>query len=170
MINHFSKYLTPTAVSRNRSPRKKEVERQRSLNVERWLKKKFREGFRDMKEAFARHEKDADGMVRAYIMTLILNLTLDHSRWQLSGVKQGTFTLPEHLVPHPLHEALYCIRCSLALFLYFTHVDCLTIYDLDYQFWICLLVLLLLVGHVKGSTCAPKGLSKTYVFKHGFNL
>ena len=29
-------------------------------------------------------------------------------------VKQGTLTLPEHLVPHPLQGALNCIGCSLA--------------------------------------------------------
>ena len=31
-------------------------------------------------------------------------------------MKQGTLTLPEHLVPHPLQGALYCIGCSLAGF------------------------------------------------------
>ena len=34
----------------------------------------------------------------------------------VSCVKQGTLTLPEHHVPHPLQGALYCIGCSLAGF------------------------------------------------------
>ena len=45
-------------------------------------------------------------------MTLFSKLTFDHSRWQVSRVKQGTLTLPEHLVPHPLQGALNCTRCS----------------------------------------------------------
>ena len=32
---------------------------------------------------------------------------------------QGTLTIPEHLVSHPLQGALYCIGCSLAWFLIF---------------------------------------------------
>ena len=47
-------------------------------------------------------------------MTLFSKLTLDHSPWQVSRVKQGMPTLPEHLVPHPLQGALNCIGCSLA--------------------------------------------------------
>ena len=42
-----------------------------------------------------------------------LKLTLDLSRWQVSRVKQGTVTLREHLVPHPL-QVLYCIGCPRA--------------------------------------------------------
>ena len=38
-----------------------------------------------------------------------LEIDFDHSRWQVSRVKQGTLTLPEHLVPHPLQGALNCI-------------------------------------------------------------
>lgn len=41
-----------------RSPRRLESERSHSLDVERWLKKKFREGCSDMKHAF--HEVDLD--------------------------------------------------------------------------------------------------------------
>ena len=32
----------------------------------------------------------------------------------LSRVKQRRLTLPEHLIPHPLQAALYCIGCLLA--------------------------------------------------------
>ena len=56
-------------------------------------------------------------------------------------IHASSLTLPEHLVPHPLQGALYCIRCSLAWFLYFTHVVCLVICDIDYRYWIYLLVL-----------------------------
>ena len=62
-------------------------------------------------------------------------------------MKQGTLTLPEHLVPHPLQGALYCIGCSLAGFRYFTHVVCLTIYGIEYRYWICLLVLLFIIRY-----------------------
>ena len=64
-------------------------------------------------------------------------------------VKQGTLTLLEHLVPHPLQEALYCIGCSLAGFEYFTHVACLMIYDIEYRYWLCLLVLLFINDFAK---------------------
>ena len=47
-------------------------------------------------------------------MTLFSKLIFDHSRWHVSRVKQGTLTLPEHLVSQPLQEALNCIGCSLA--------------------------------------------------------
>lgn len=45
------------------SPRKLEVERKHSLDVERWLKKKFREGFSDMKHAFMELDLDRIGKV-----------------------------------------------------------------------------------------------------------
>ena len=44
--------------------RKKEQDRQRSMDVERWLKNKFREGFQEMRKAFEDHDKDNSGMVR----------------------------------------------------------------------------------------------------------
>ena len=37
-------------------------------------------------------------------MTFISKLTFNHSRWQVSYMKQGTLTLPEHLVPHALQK------------------------------------------------------------------
>ena len=45
------------------SPRKLEVERKQSLDVERWLKRKFREGFSDMKHAFMELDLDRIGKV-----------------------------------------------------------------------------------------------------------
>lgn len=45
------------------SPRKLEVERKQSLDVERWLKRKFREGFSDMKHAFNELDLDRIGKV-----------------------------------------------------------------------------------------------------------
>ena len=35
-----------------RTPRRKEIERKQSMDIERWLKNKFREGFANMREAF----------------------------------------------------------------------------------------------------------------------
>ena len=97
-------------------------------------------------------------------MTLrgFLRLTLDHSQWQVSRVKQGTLTLPEHLVQHPLQGAL--IGCPLAWYSYFTHVFCLLIYDIDYRYWICLLVLQLFHDWLKAelrdcSTIPPDDLN-----------
>ena len=48
---------------------------------------------------------------------LISELTLYLSRCQVSRVKQETLTRLEHLVPHPLQEALNCIRCYILLML-----------------------------------------------------
>lgn len=45
------------------SPRKLEMERKQSLDVERWLKRKFREGFSDMKHAFMELDLDRIGQV-----------------------------------------------------------------------------------------------------------
>ena len=45
------------------SPKKLEVERKHSLDVERWLKRKFREGFSDMKHAFMELDLDRIGKV-----------------------------------------------------------------------------------------------------------
>lgn len=45
------------------SPRKLEAERKHSLDVERWLKRKFREGFSDMKHAFMELDLDRIGKV-----------------------------------------------------------------------------------------------------------
>ncbi|KAH9502531.1 hypothetical protein Btru_068907 [Bulinus truncatus] len=46
-----------------RSPRKKEVERRQQLNIENWLKNKFREGFFNMRQAFEEKDKEKLGIV-----------------------------------------------------------------------------------------------------------
>ena len=38
----------------------------RSLNIERWLKKKFREGFATMKVAFEKEDEKNEGMVGGF--------------------------------------------------------------------------------------------------------
>ena len=62
----------------------------------------------------------------------------------MTGVTREAGNAPEHLVPHPLQGALYFIWCSLAGLEYFTHVVCLMIYNIEYRYWICLLVFLFL--------------------------
>ncbi|XP_074648527.1 EF-hand calcium-binding domain-containing protein 6-like [Tubulanus polymorphus] len=46
-----------------RTPRRLELERQQSINVENWLKNKFREGFSGMKETFQKRDPENTGMV-----------------------------------------------------------------------------------------------------------
>ena len=46
-----------------RALKRKEADRQRSLDIERWLKKKFREGFVNMKNSFEELDPDNTGMV-----------------------------------------------------------------------------------------------------------
>ena len=46
-----------------RTPRKKEIERKQQLNIENWLKNKFREGFFSMREAFENKDPDKSGVV-----------------------------------------------------------------------------------------------------------
>lgn len=47
----------------SRTPRKKEIERKQSLDIERWLKNKFREGCVNMKEAFEAKDAKNNGLV-----------------------------------------------------------------------------------------------------------
>ncbi|XP_056017223.1 EF-hand calcium-binding domain-containing protein 6-like isoform X8 [Ostrea edulis] len=49
--------------SSNRTPRKKEIERKQSLDIERWLKNKFREGCHQMQEAFEAKDPSNTGVV-----------------------------------------------------------------------------------------------------------
>lgn len=49
-----------------RTPRRKEVERRQQLDVERWLKNKFREGFANMREAFEAKDPKSEGSVSHY--------------------------------------------------------------------------------------------------------
>ncbi|KAK3772027.1 hypothetical protein RRG08_008265 [Elysia crispata] len=50
-------------VSERRTPRKKEVERRQQLDIEMWLKNKFREGFFNMREAFEDKDPERKGVV-----------------------------------------------------------------------------------------------------------
>ena len=55
----------PSIVDRSkRTPRRKEIERKQSLDVEKWLKNKFREGFANMREAFEFKDPKNTGTVR----------------------------------------------------------------------------------------------------------
>lgn len=44
--------------------RRKEADRQRSLDIERWLKSRFRQAFNDMKYSFQSYDKEKTGQVR----------------------------------------------------------------------------------------------------------
>ena len=90
-------------------------------------------------------------------MTLFSKLTFDHSRWQVSRVKQGTLTPPEHLVPHPLegalnrlgvhwHDIYILLMLSVMrnLYIYNACIYIYSIYGIKYRYWICLLVLLII--------------------------
>ena len=57
----------------SRPLKKKEAERQRSLNIERWMKNKFREGFANMRASFEGFDHDNTGFVS---ITLFLELVL----------------------------------------------------------------------------------------------
>ena len=65
-----------------RSPRKLELDRKASLDVERWLRRKFRDGFSDMKHAFMEVDLDRTGRVnrdkfRRVLAELDLHLNSD---------------------------------------------------------------------------------------------
>lgn len=62
----------------SQSPRRKETERQRSLNIERWLKNKFREGFHGMKTAFEEIDTDKTGVVSPYSHNAYLEVLSTH--------------------------------------------------------------------------------------------
>ncbi|ESO99600.1 hypothetical protein LOTGIDRAFT_238765 [Lottia gigantea] len=49
--------------SSSRTPKRREVERRQQLDIERWLKDKFREGFFNMKESFEVKDIDKSGVV-----------------------------------------------------------------------------------------------------------
>ena len=66
-----------------RSPRKLEVERRQQLDIERWLKNKFREGFSDMKHAFMEVDLDKTGRLsRAQFRRVLgeFDLRLDNDK------------------------------------------------------------------------------------------
>lgn len=47
----------------HRTPRRKEIERKQQLDVERWLKDKFREGFYSMRKKFEEKDTEKNGIV-----------------------------------------------------------------------------------------------------------
>lgn len=55
------------------SPRKKEVDRQRSVDIEKWLKNKFREGFISMKAAFEAADAASKGTVSRKEFVQVIN-------------------------------------------------------------------------------------------------
>ena len=76
-LNRHCYFLAPQggsptvgAPGSSRPMRKKEAERQRSLDIERWLKSKFREGFTQMKANFEKaDEKKVQVCIRPWPMT-----------------------------------------------------------------------------------------------------
>ena len=55
--------------------KRKEEERKRSLDIERWLKNKFREGFKNMRAEFESLDKGNAGMVREIDILKFLVIT-----------------------------------------------------------------------------------------------
>ena len=73
LMNKLGLAITDSASDKlPRSPRKLERERQRSLDVERWLKRKFREGFSEMKHAFQEVDVDKTGRVNKHDFRKVL--------------------------------------------------------------------------------------------------
>lgn len=73
---------TETSETVVKSPRRLETERSQSLDVERWLKKKFREGCSEMRHAFQEIDLDRTGRVtreefQKVLMEYDLKLTTD---------------------------------------------------------------------------------------------
>lgn len=52
------------------TPRQKEADRKRSLDIERWLKNKFREGFQNLKIAFEEMDAEKSGVVSLHFRCL----------------------------------------------------------------------------------------------------
>lgn len=101
--------LSPIAESERskRTPRRKEVERRQQLDVERWLKNKFREGFATMRESFEAKDPKNEGSVNfddfldvlsAYGLRLEKKyLAAFLSRCSVSANKNGTVPYREFL-------------------------------------------------------------------------
>ena len=53
-----------------RTPRRRELERKQQLDVERWLKEKFREGFFTMRKEFEEKDTEKKGVVSTASFTL----------------------------------------------------------------------------------------------------
>lgn len=76
MENGEERQASPQLISgpsSNRTPRKKEIERKQSLDVERWLKNKFREGCHQMQEAFEAKDPTNSGVVSFDVFLEVLS-------------------------------------------------------------------------------------------------
>lgn len=90
-----------------RTPRRKEIERKQSLDIEKWLKNKFREGFANMREAFEFKDPKNTGTVPFDDFLEVLSkygLKLEKkflaaflSRCSISANKDGTIPYREFL-------------------------------------------------------------------------
>ena len=60
MVEHLFVFSPDRA---SRTPRRKEVERKMQINIEHWLKEKFREGFFSMREQFESKDTEKKGIV-----------------------------------------------------------------------------------------------------------
>lgn len=76
MENGEERQASPQLISgpsSNRTPRKKEIERKQSLDIERWLKNKFREGCHQMQEAFEAKDPTNSGVVSFDVFLEVLS-------------------------------------------------------------------------------------------------
>ncbi|KAL3877258.1 hypothetical protein ACJMK2_034991 [Sinanodonta woodiana] len=99
--------ITESEASSKRTPRRKEIERKQSLDVENWLKNKFREGFLQMREAFESKDTEVKGTVPFDVFLGVLaqfGLKLEKkflaaflSRCSVSARRDGTIPYREFL-------------------------------------------------------------------------
>ncbi|KAM8938835.1 EF-hand calcium-binding domain-containing protein 6-like [Pelodytes ibericus] len=68
--NQYSNNMGMKGQSREMS--KAELQRKASLSIEKWLKDKFREGFRNMREKFEEHDPHRTGKVERYVFIAVL--------------------------------------------------------------------------------------------------
>ena len=87
-INNDRVLLHITAANAGRPFKKKENDRQRSLDIERWLKKKFREGFANMKTNFEELDTAKTGMVSLIVIQIKVLVDLN-LRLTSSGCSHG---------------------------------------------------------------------------------
>ncbi|KAG9479862.1 hypothetical protein GDO78_011737 [Eleutherodactylus coqui] len=91
--NQFSSNIkTKVPVVHSREMSRAELERKASLSIEKWLKDKFREGFRSMKEEFERHDPQRIGKVEKADFLAVLekfNLKLKEEHFNLFLARCG---------------------------------------------------------------------------------
>ncbi|XP_041444988.1 EF-hand calcium-binding domain-containing protein 6 isoform X2 [Xenopus laevis] len=95
MSNQVSKNVSIKGQSREMS--KAEWERKASLSIEKWLKDKFREGFRSMKEEFEKHDPQRTGKVNKSDFLSVLEtfeLTLKDEHFNLFLARCGLENRP----------------------------------------------------------------------------